>query len=314
MTDRILIPGGTGLVGRALASHLAREGREIVLLSRATETRRPAPDLPPGCRIARWDGRSSAGWLELAEGASAIVNLAGESISGGRWTRERKRRIRDSRLQATGAVVEAISQSRKPVRTLVQASAVGYYGDRGEEVLTESSSPGTGFLAETARAWEAASAPVEKFGVRRALARTALVLSRQGGALPAMALPTRFGLGAVLGSGRQWMPWIHLADEVAALAFLIENPGASGAFNLAAPETVTQAQFSRRLAQALHRPMFFRAPAWAVRAALGEMSELVLASQQVNAGRLGELGFRFEFPEVTGALADLMEERPERKS
>ena len=305
MSERILIAGGTGLLGRALARRLATSGREIVLLSRAAARSARALHLPPGCRVESWDGRTANGWLELASGAEAIVNLAGESIAGGRWSAERKARIVGSRMGTTAAVIEAISRARQPPRVLVQGSAVGYYGDRADETLDESAGPGSGFLAETARDWEAASAGAEQFGVRRVLARTGVVLARDGGAFPKMALPFRCGAGAVLGSGKQWMPWIHLADEVAALVFLLENPAAQGAFNLTAPEPITQAGFSRALARALHRPLFARAPSWTLRAALGEMAELVLASQRAVPRRLLALGFRFERPEITGALADL---------
>lgn len=305
MSERILIAGGTGLLGRALAARLATSGREIVLLSRSAKGAGRLLDLPSGCRVATWDGRTANGWLELASGAEAIVNLAGESIAGGRWSAGRKARIVGSRMGTTAAVIEAISRARQPPRVLVQGSAVGYYGDRADETLDESAGPGSGFLAETARDWEAASAGTEQFGVRRVVARTGVVLARDGGAFPKMALPFRCGAGAVLGTGRQWMPWIHLADEVAALVFLLENPAAQGAFNLTAPEPVTQAGFSRALARALHRPLFARAPSWTLRAALGEMAELVLASQRAVPRRLLALGFRFALPEITGALADL---------
>ncbi len=182
---------------------------------------------------------------------------------------------------------------------------MGYYGDRAGETLDESAGPGSGFLAETARDWEAASAGAEPFGVRRVVARTGVVLARDGGALPKMALPFRFGAGAVLGSGKQWMPWIHLADEVAALVFLLENPAAQGVFNLTAPEPITQAGFARALARALHRPLFARAPSWTLRAALGEMAELVLASQRALPRRLLDLGFQFRFPHLAEALTEL---------
>ena len=312
MSERILIAGGTGLLGRALAHRLVEAGREVVLLSRAAAGPAPTPNLPAGCRVVAWDARSANGWLDLAEGAAAIVNLAGESIAGGRWTGKRKARIRGSRLQATAAVVEAIARSRTPPRVLVQASAVGYYGDRGDEILEEGSAAGDGFLAETARDWEAASAEVERFGVRRVWVRSGVVLAREGGAFPKMALPFRLGAGAILGSGRQWMPWIHLEDEVAALQFVIENAAARDAMNFAAPALVTQAEFARELAQALHRPLLLRAPALALRIGLGEMAALVLDSQRVVPRRLLELGFRFRFPKLGGALADLC--RPRRES
>jgi hypothetical protein len=305
MIERILIAGGTGLLGRALARRLTESGREVVLLSRSAAGGAAPAGLPPGCRIAPWDGRTASGWGELASGAAAIVNLAGESIAGGRWSPQRKARILDSRLQSTAALVEGIAQAKTPPRVLVQGSAVGYYGDRADEPLSEAAVAGGGFLGETARAWEAASAPAETFGVRRVVARTGVVLAREGGAFPKMALPFRLGAGAVLGSGKQWMPWIHLADEIAALEFLIGNEAARGAVNLAAPAPATQADFSRELARTLRRPLLARAPAWTLRAALGEMADLVLASQRVVPQRLLDLGFRFRFPTLAAALGDL---------
>lgn len=305
MGNRVVIAGGTGLIGRALAGRLAASGREVVLLSRSASGKAGERELPPGCRLAVWDGRTASGWGELASGAEAIVNLAGESIAGGRWSVERKARILDSRLQSTAAVVEAIAQAKRPPRVLLQGSAVGYYGDRADELLAEDAAAGDGFLGETARAWEAASAPAESFGVRRVLARTGVVLAREGGAFPKMALPFRLGAGAVLGSGKQWMPWIHLADEIAALEFLLGNEAARGAVDLAAPEPATQAEFARELARTLRRPLLARAPAWTLRAALGEMADLVLASQRVVPQRLLELGFRFRFPALPAALGDL---------
>lgn len=311
MSERVIITGGTGLLGRALARRLAASGREVVLLSRSAAAAASPLALPPGCRLAVWDGRSADGWGELASGAAAIVNLAGESIAGGRWTATRKARIMASREQAAAAVVEAIALARTPPRVLVQASAIGYYGDRGDELLPESASSGNGFLAETARAWEAASLPAESYGVRRVVARTGIVLARDGGALPKMALPFRLGAGATLGSGRQWMSWIHLADESAALELLIDHPEARGAVNLSAPVPVTQTAFARVLAATLHRPLFARAPAFALRALLGEMAELVLASQRVVPRQLLELGFRFRCATVEAALAELCAPPPE---
>jgi uncharacterized protein (TIGR01777 family) len=305
MSERIVIAGGTGLIGRALAARLAASGREVVLLSRSASAGPDDPALPAGCRLARWDGRTAEGWLDLASGAAAIVNLAGESIAGERWTAARKARILSSRQQATAAVAAAIAQAKSPPRLLLQASAVGYYGDRADELLAEDAAAGGGFLGETARAWEAASAEVDKVGVRRVIARTGVVLAREGGAFPRMALPFRLGAGAILGSGRQWMPWIHLADEIAALEFVIGNEAVRGAVNLAAPAPATQAEFARELARTLHRPLLARAPAWVLRAALGEMADLVLASQRVVPQRLLEAGFRFRFPELPAALADL---------
>lgn len=305
MRGPILIAGGSGLLGRALTQLLLLQGCEVIVLSRSVARASGPSGSLPGCRWAAWDGQTAEGWGDLANGAAAIVNLAGESIAAGRWSRARKAAIVRSRQQATEAILTAIGQASRPPEALIQASAIGYYGDRAEELLTESASPGEGFLATTTRDWEAASEGCARFGVRRAVVRTGIVLAREGGALPKMLLPYRLGAGAILGSGRQWMSWIHLADEVAALAFLIEESGAQGVFNLTAPEPETQAGFSRSLAAALRRPLLARAPAWVLRAAMGEMSELVLASQRVVPQRLLELGFRFRFPRLQAALADL---------
>lgn len=301
-SSRVVITGGTGLIGRALSSRLAASGLDVVVLSRRSpeETR-----VPRGCRVVRWDGVSSASWVAEADGALAIVNLAGESIAGGRWTKTRQRRIVGSRVAAADAVVDAVGQARRRPEVVLQASAVGFYGDRGDEPLDESSRAGSGFLAETTLAWERATARVEELGMRRVLLRTGLVLARDGGALAAMTPPFRFGLGGRLGDGRQWMPWIHLDDEVGAIVHLLERREARGPFNLCAPEPATNAAFTRALAQVLHRPAFCAAPAAALRLVLGEMSNLVLGGQRVRPRRLLESGFSFRFPELSGALENL---------
>lgn len=300
--SRVVIPGGTGLIGDALSAALANAGHDVVVLSRRSpETLR----LPTGCRALRWDGKTASGWGAEVDGAQAVVNLAGESIAGGRWSAERKRRILDSRLAAAAAVNEAISAAKVRPRALLQASAVGFYGDRGAEVLDEGSAAGTDFLAETAVAWERASAPVEELGVRRVLLRTGLVLALHGGALAAMSTPFRLGLGARLGSGDQWMPWIHLADEVAAIEFLLRTESARGPFNLCAPSAVTNAEFTRLLARTLSRPAILPAPAFAIRALLGEMAVLVLGGQRARPCRLLDAGFRFRYDTCEPALREL---------
>ena len=303
---RVVIAGGTGLVGRALAGSIAADGREVVVLTRQEPS---LTRLPAGCRAVRWDGRSNAGWIEEAKGAAALVNLAGESIAGLRWTRAKRRRILDSRLRSVAAMGEALAalaeRSREPLPALVQASAIGYYGDRRDEELDEESTPGSGFLAETCVEWERASEAVERLGVRRAIARTGLVLAKDGGFLEPMRPLYRLGLGARIGDGRPWIPWIHLADEVAALKLLIDDPRASGPFNLTAPAPARQRDLHRALARALRRPAFLVVPAFALRLALGEMSSLVLASDRALPRRLAGLGFRHRFDELDAALADL---------
>jgi uncharacterized protein (TIGR01777 family) len=305
----VVIAGGTGLIGRALAAALAGNGHEVVILSRSAG---PPPRSPAGVRSIRrvvWDGRSTRGWLEEASGARALVNLAGESIAGGRWSAARKQRILESRRLAAAAMLEALERAPAPPRVLLQASAVGYYGDRGDEPLDESSAPGSGYLAETTIEWERASDAAEALGVRRVLLRTGLVLAGEGGALKTMALPFRIGLGARMGNGRQWMPWIHLADEVAAISFLLANDSARGPHVLAAPAPATNATFTRALARALHRPAIFVAPAFVLNLLLGEMAILVLGGQRLAPRGLLDAGFRFRFPELAPALGDLLSRR-----
>lgn len=307
MAGRILIAGGSGLVGRALAASLAAAGSDVVVLSRSEVAPRPAR----GVRFVRWDGLTPVGWEAECEGARAIVNLAGENVGAGRWTKARKQLLVTSRLEPTRALIEAIAEAAHRPGVLIQGSAVGYYGAQGDQGLTEEAPAGRGFLPELAVAWEEASRPVEALGVRRVLARTGLVLAREGGALAKMLPPFRLGLGGPLGSGRQWMSWIHLADQVAALRFLLEREDLAGAFNLAAPEPASNAEFSQALAGALGRPCFARVPALALRLALGEMAGIVLAGQRAMPRRLHQAGYRFRFTAIGAALADLVGERRE---
>lgn len=300
---RVLITGGTGFLGRALARSLLADGYEVIALSRRPEQAR---GLPPGVQMVRWDARTAEGWGHLVEGATAIVNLAGESIAGGPWTAERKRRIRDSRVNAGQAVVAAVQAASQKPSVIVQASAVGYYGPRGDEEITEETPPGDDFLARVAVEWEASTAPVEALGVRRVIIRTGLPLSREGGVFPFFLLPFRFFVGGPLGSGRQWLPWIHIADEIGAIRFLLENAEAHGPFNLSAPNPVTNAEFSRILGRVMGRPSAMRVPAFALRLALGELATLMLSSQRQMPRRLMEIGYRFRFPELEAALRDLL--------
>ncbi len=299
---RIIIMGGSGLIGEPLTRSLASGGHEVVVLSR-----NPArvSGLPAGARAERWDARTGAGWSQLA-GNAAIVNLAGENISQGRWTDEVKQRIRDSRLNAGKAVVNGVEGSPSRPRVLIQASAVGYYGPRGDEELREDSPPGTDFLAQVCIDWEASTAAVETMGVRRAVIRTSPVLAAGEGVLPRMMLPFRFFAGGRLGSGRQWFPWIHVEDEVAAIRFLIEHEEARGPFNLASPHSVTNAQFSRALGKAMRRPSILPTPTLVLSLLYGEMGRSLMGSQRVIPQRLLDLGFRFSFAGVRDALRNLL--------
>ncbi|MDP3879404.1 MAG: TIGR01777 family oxidoreductase [Dehalococcoidales bacterium] len=299
---RILITGGSGLIGRALAAFLVPD-YEVIILSRRPER---VTGLPAGARAESWDGRTIDGWNSLADGADAIVNLAGENISSGRWTDARKHAILQSRMNAGQAVIEAVRVAVRKPRIVIQASGIGYYGSCSDEEITEETPPGHDFLARLAAGWEASSAPVEALGVRRAIIRTGVVLTRQGGALPRMLLPFRFFAGGRLGSGRQWFPWIHIADEVGAIRFLIENEAASGPFNLTAPVPLTNREFSRLLGQQIRRPAFVPVPALALRLLFGEMATALLDGQRAIPRHLSELGFEFRFPDAGSALEDLI--------
>jgi hypothetical protein len=298
---RIVITGGTGLIGGRLAGEMAAAGHDVVVLTRSPER----AGLPPGVRAAGWDAETAEGWGPLADGALGIVHLAGEPIAG-RWTAARKRRIRDSRVRSSRAVLAAIEAARDKPSWLIQASGISYYGDRGAEPVTEQTGPGEGFLVDVAIEWEAATAPAEALGVRRAVLRTAPVLAVEDGLLPRMLPPFKLCLGGPLGSGDQYMPWIHLADQVAAIRFLAGNEAARGPFNLVAPEPVTNEEFTRTLGRVLGRPTVFRVPRFALRVVLGEMADTVLESQRAVPEKLEALGFRFRFPRLEPALRDLL--------
>ena len=303
---RVLVTGGTGLIGRALAGDLTRAGYEVIMLSRNPAKTR---DFGPGIRVERWDARTAEGWGSLVEGAAAIVNLAGASIGIPPlpWTTARKREIRTSRLNAGRAVVEAVRQARIKPRVVIQASGVGYYGLHGDEVLTEDAPAGKDFLASVAVDWEASTAEVEAVGVRRAIVRTGLLFSRRASVLQYMALPFRLFVGGPLGSGKQWQPWIHMDDEIGVICFLIENEMARGPFNLAAPNPVTNAELARIMGRVLHRPAFIPTPAIAMKLIFGELAELLLlGGQRAVPQKLSQLGYKFKFTDVELALRDLL--------
>ena len=307
---RVIITGGTGMVGSALAASLAKDGHDVVVLSR--DPARHAHKLIKGVRAERWDGQSAAGWGHLADGAGVIVNLAGESIAGkglipARWTDAYKRRIRDSRLNAGKAVVAAVEAAHQKPQLVVQQSAVGYYGPRGSEPLPEDTTAGNDFLAQVAVAWEKSTQPVEAHGVRRVITRTGVrLINAPGGFLRPLSLVFNLMMGGPMGNGRQYWPWIHLDDEIAALRFLIES-GVEGPFNLAAPNPTTNREFAQVFGRVVKRPAIFPAPAFGLRLVLGELADaLILNSQRALPQRLEQLGFKFKFPELEGALRDVL--------
>jgi uncharacterized protein len=303
---RVIITGGFRLTGRRLALDLLQEGHEIVLLT--TTLDKDQKDSPTGARLVQWDGKTANGWWQEAEGADAIVNLAGENIFTGRWTEKRKKRILESRVNAGKAVVEAVERVDRKPSVVIQSSGINYYGPKsGEKQVIEKTPPGKDFLANVCIEWEMSTVGVEKYGVRRPIVRQGVVLAREDGALPKMALPYRFFVGGPVGSGRQWFSWIHLTDNVRAIRFLIENGRANGPFNLCSPSPVTNRRFSKILGKVLRRPSFIPVPAFVLKLILGEMSTVLLEGQRAVPKRLQELGYKFQFPEIEPSLRNLFD-------
>ncbi|MDL2718518.1 MAG: TIGR01777 family oxidoreductase [Acidobacteriota bacterium] len=297
---RVIVTGGTGFIGSRLSENLFAKGHEVVLFTR--DASRSRDQLHPGINVVSW--APGATWESWVDGAGAIVNLAGESIAQ-RWTEAAKHRILASRVDAAARLCAAIEKAAVKPSVLVNAAAVGYYGPHGDETLDEDSPPGTDFLATTCVAWEGAARRAEPLGVRVVLLRTGVVLGGDGGALAKMLPPFKAFAGGPIGSGEQWMSWIHRDDLVALFAFAIENPKATGPINGTAPNPVTMKEFAKALGHALHRPSLFPAPAAAVRLLLGEMATVVLDGQRVVPRKAAALGFKFRFTDVEAALRDV---------
>jgi uncharacterized protein (TIGR01777 family) len=300
----IVIAGGTGFLGRALKDALVHDGHDVVILSRAPNPRPQGPRV----RTIPWNPDGSVGdWAAVLDQAHAVVNLAGDSIAEGRWTPAKKQRILDSRVLATRSLARGIARAATPPRTFVSGSAVGYYGPLGDEIVTESHGPGADFLADVCQRWEAEALPAAGATTRVALIRTGLVLDKHEGALPRMLLPFSVGAGGPLGSGRQYWPWIHRTDWVDLVRFVIDTAAASGPINATAPHPVTNAEFTKVLGRTLHRPAFLPAPAFALRLALGEMADaLLLSGQRAVPARAEQLGYRFSFRDLDGALRAIL--------
>lgn len=296
---RVLVTGATGLVGRAACAALVERGHEVVAVSRAPGAAR----LPPAVRVVAGDPATPGPWQEALAAADACLHLAGEPIAEGRWTAGKKRRIRESRVRSTENVAAVVREGGPAV--LVSGSAVGFYGSRGDEVLDESSPPGEGFLAEVCREWEGAAAPA-RARARVVLLRTGIVLAREGGALPKLVQPFKLFAGGPIGDGAFWQPWIHLADEVGLALFALEDGRVEGPLDATAPEPARNRDLARAIGRTLGRPSLLPAPAAALRLGLGEMSSAVLASQRVLPRKALALGYRFRFPELEGALRDLL--------
>ncbi len=300
---KILLAGSSGLVGTALGSALAKAGHTVCRLIRPQSA--AVEGAKEGFAVAWNPATGELGGAGV--GADAVVNLAGASIADGRWSTQRKELLRSSRIDTTRALVNALAKMNARPSVLVSASAIGIYGDRGNETLTEESNPGTNFLAGLAQEWETEALKAEALGIRVVVARFGIILAREGGALAKMMLPFKFGAGGKLGSGRQWMSWVMLEDVVGALKLTIENSAARGAINFVAPQPLQNFEFTRILAKALRRPALFPAPAFALRLALGEMADaLLLSSQRVAPRALEKSGYRFLHADLSTALKTLL--------
>ena len=299
---RILIAGGSGLIGTALTRSLLADGHPVWVLTRSPEK----SHLPPGAAPLGWDGRTTAGWADTLSRVDAVVNLAGETLARWPWTKARKQHLWDSRVLAGRALTQAVQAASPRPQVLIQASGVNFYGPHRQELVTEGDGPGSDFLSRLCVDWEASTRPVETLGVRRAILRTAVVFAPKGGILPLMLLPVRLFAGGPLGTGRQGLAWIHLADEVAAIRFLLENQNAHGPFNLTAPDPISNAAFTRTAARLLRRPYWLPTPAFALRLVLGKMATLVLDGAYLRPARLQALGFTFRFASLEDALKDLL--------
>jgi len=302
--NAVAIVGATGFLGRPLVAALLARGDAVTVLGRHP---RPA-GFPPGVRSAPYDPNSELPLPDVFEGADAVVNLAGETI-GGRWSEEKKRKIYHSRVGGTRHLVASLAACRVKPKLLISASGAGYYGSRGDDILVESSPPGDDFLARLSIDWEREAETAADLGMRVVRLRQGIVLGKNGGALAAMLPPFKLGLGGPFGSGSQWWPWIHIEDDIALMLFALDHPEISGPVNAVSPGLVRNEAFAKALGAAIRRPAFLPAPAFALRVALGEFADSLLASQRVLPARAQEAGFSFQFENVEQALFDVFGRR-----
>lgn len=306
---KVVLAGGTGSIGRALAQNLKSAGYEVLVLSRDPKTKKKL--LPSGIKLHKWDPQRSDSLKSTLDGVEAVINLSGENLAGSgfipkRWSAKRKEIILGSRITPGKTLTQAIQETSKPPSVFIQASAIGFYGSAENGVFTEESPPGTGFLSEVCVDWERSTESISEKGVRRVVTRSAIVLSADEGALMRLVLPFKLFVGGPLGSGKQWFPWIHPIDEIRAIRFLLEHEDAQGPFNLIAPNPVRNAELAKTLGAILKRPSLIPVPGLALRLALGEVASMVLEGQRAIPKRLENLGFTFQFPDIEPALEDLL--------
>lgn len=301
---QVVVAGGSGLIGKMLIDRLLQTHHEVTLLSRTPEK---AKKYFASVCVEFWNTKINKALVDILDGVDAVVNLAGEPIGTKRWTQIQKERILSSRIESTQAIVSAIKQTKCKPSVLLNASAVGYYGNVPVGEVTEASPKGTGFLSNVCELWEAEALKAQEFGVRIILLRTGIVLDKNGGALQKLLLPFRLFIGGPLGSGKHWFPWIHIRDEVDAILFAMENEYIRGPLNLAAPESLQMSEFCRKLGEVLHRPSWIHIPVFLLKFAFGEMAEpLLLNGQKMISQKLIDTGFKFQFPKLEDALKDLL--------
>jgi uncharacterized protein (TIGR01777 family) len=305
---KVIIAGGSGLIGRALTESLATDGHSVIILSRNIAN---VNKMPGSAKAIYWDGHSVGPWAAELERADAIVNLAGASIMGeglvpNLWTKSRKNLIVQSRLNAGTALLNALKTTKKKPAVLIQSSAIGYYGPRDDAKLDEQIEPGNDFLAQTCIAWEASTKEVEHLNMRHVIIRTGLFFSAKGGVFPLLALPFKLFVGNSFGDGRQYYSWIHVDDHIAAIRFLLDNKSASGPYNLTSPNPVTNKELAQTLGKVMRRPSFFVLPAFLMKLLLGELSTTILDGQRVLPMRLQADGFSFTQKDINSAIKSLI--------
>lgn len=293
----VLIAGGSGFLGKALTNSLKADNHQVIILTRRA---------PKHANQIQWDGKTSSGWAHVVNEVDVVVHVAGFGLQHWPWTQKQKQKFVDSRVHPGLALVSAIQNASRRPRVFLQSSGINRYGQQGESIADESTPPASDFLAQITVPWEAVTEPLEELGVRRVIARSAIVLAKNGGMFPLMALPARLFFGGKFGTGKQAVPWIHIVDQINAIRFLLDNENAHGPYNLIAPTPTSNADFMRAIAKALHRPYWFHIPEFLLELALGEMSILLTKGRYSRPKRLIELGFQFQFGELKDAMEDLL--------
>ena len=304
MSKKIIITGATGFIGKKLSRALIERGEQLTIFTQSI--RKGKIETPNAYEYVKWDYRSPREWEKHLEGKDAVIHLAGANLFGRRWNKEYKKRIMESREISTRNLVKAISKAEKKPSVFISSSAVGYYGDSGDSILTEGSPYGADFLASVCRRWESASADVEKLGVRRVSIRTGLILSTKEGALKKMLVPFKLFVGGSLGDGKQWFPWVHIDDIIGIYLYALDNDNLKGPINAAAPNPVRMKEFTRTLGKILRRPSIFSVPEFVLRVVLGEFAYAVTSSLNVIPQKLKDINYKFKYERLEDALRDLL--------